>query len=142
MIHRSDILAVEAGGPLAEAVRRESAKTRIALGLALYQAGGIGGAVTSWQLALADDPTQEVYILPYLARGYFDLSRYEAALQMVNRLIKIMADHGSMVADVYSLGGDCYAKLGRDADARRYYNRSYAADFILNYWAMSRLAGE
>jgi tetratricopeptide (TPR) repeat protein len=134
--------AAEAGGALAATVRRESAKTRTALGLALYQAGGIGSAVTSWQLALADDPTQEVYILPYLARGYFDLGRYEAALETINRLIKIIADHSSMVADVYSLGGDCYAKLGRDEDARRYYSRSYAADWILNYWAMSRLAGE
>jgi len=134
--------AAEAGGVLAAAVRRESAKTRIALGLALYQAGGIGGAVTSWQLALADDPTQEVYVLPYLARGYFDLARYEAALQTVNRLVKIIADHSSMVADVYSLGGDCYAKLGRDADARHYYSLSYAADWIVNYWAISRLAGE
>src|SRR2546422_267740 len=113
-----------------------------AQGLALYQAGGIGGAVTSWQLALANDPTQEVYVLPYLARGYFELARYEAALQTVNRLVKIIADHSSMVADVYSLGGDCYAKLGRDADARHYYNLSYAADWIVNYWAISRLAGE
>jgi tetratricopeptide (TPR) repeat protein len=123
-------------------VRRESAKTRIAFGLALYQAGGIGGAVTSWEHALVDDPTQEVYVLPYLARGYFDLGRYEAALQMVNRLVKIVKDHSSIVADAYSLGGDCYAKLGRDAEARRYYNLSYAADWIVNYWAISRLAGD
>jgi tetratricopeptide (TPR) repeat protein len=134
--------AAEAGGGLGAAVRRESAKTRIALGLALYQAGGIGGAVNSWQLALADDPTQEVYVLPYLARGYFDLARYEVALQTVNRLVKIIAGHSSMVADVYSLGGDCYAKLGRDAEARKYYYRSYAADWIVNYWAIGRLAGE
>jgi tetratricopeptide (TPR) repeat protein len=134
--------AAEAGGAVGAAARRESAKTRIALGLALYQAGGIGGAVTSWQLALADDPTQEVYVLPYLARGYFDLARYEAALQTINRLINIIKDHSSMVADAYSLGGDCYAKLGRDADARRYYNLSYAKDWMVNYWAISRLAGE
>ena len=49
--------AAEAGGHIGAAARRESAKTRIELGLALYQAGGIGGAVTSWQLALADDPS-------------------------------------------------------------------------------------
>ena len=134
--------AVEAGGALAAAVRRESAKTHIALGLALYQAGGIGGAVTSWQLALADDPTQEVYVLPYLARGYFDLGRYEIALQTVDRLVKVIAGHNSMLANVYSLGGDCYAKLGRDAEARRYYNLSYAKDWIVNYWALTRLAGE
>jgi tetratricopeptide (TPR) repeat protein len=134
--------AAEAGGLIAAAARRESAKTRVELGLALYQAGGIGGAVTSWQLALADDPTQEVFVLPYLARGYFDLGRYEIALQAIDRLIKIIAGHSSMVADVYSLGGDCCAKLGRDADARRYYALSYAKDWIVNYWAVSRLAGE
>jgi tetratricopeptide (TPR) repeat protein len=134
--------AAEASGAIAAAVRRESAKTRVALGLALYQAGGVGSAVTSWQLALADDPTQEVFVLPYLARGFFDLSRYEDALQAIDRLIKIIADHSSMVADAYSLGGDCYAKLGREADARRYYNLSYAKDWIVNYWAISRLAGE
>ena len=134
--------AAEAGGPVAAVARREAAKTRVELGLALYQSGGIGGAVTSWQLALVDDPTQEVFVLPYLARGYFDLGRYEAALQAVDRLVKIMSDHSSMVADVYSLGGDCYAKLGRDDDARRYYNLSYAKDWIVNYWAISRLAGE
>ena len=134
--------AAETGGAVAAAARRESAKTRVKLGLALYRAGGIGGAVTSWQLALVDDPTQEVYVLPYLVHGYFDLGRYEAALQAVDRLVKIISDHSSMVADVYSLGGDCYAKLGRDADARRYYNLSYAKDWIVNYWAISRLAGE
>ena len=134
--------AAKAGGVVAATARRESAKTRIKLGLALYQAGGIGGAVTSWQLALVDDPTAEVYVLPYLARGYFDVGRYEAALQTVDRLVQIIKDHSSMVADVYSLGGDCYAKLGRDADARRYYALSYAKDWIVNYWAISRLAGE
>jgi tetratricopeptide (TPR) repeat protein len=134
--------AAEAGGLMAAAARRESAKTRVELGLALYQAGGIGGAVTSWQLALVDDPSQEVFILPYLAQGYFDLGRYEIALQTIDRLIKIIAGHSSMVADVYSLGGDCYAKLGRDNDARRYYALSYAKDWIVNYWAISRLAGE
>jgi len=134
--------AAEVGGQVATVARRELAKTRIELGLALYRAGGIGGAVTSWQLALADDPTQEVYVLPYLARGYFDLARYEAALQVIDRLIKIISNHKSMVADVYSLGGDCYAKLGRDNDARRYYNLSYVKDPLVNYWAISRLAGE
>ena len=134
--------AAEAGGIVAAAARRESAKTRIELGLALYQAGGIGGAVTNWQLALADDPTQEVFVLPYLAQGYFDLGRYEIALQTIDRLIKVIAGHSSMVADAYSLGGDCYAKLGRDNDARRYYALSYAKDWIVNYWAISRLAGE
>jgi tetratricopeptide (TPR) repeat protein len=133
--------AAKAGGTLAMVARRESAKTRINLGLALYQAGGIGGAVTSWQLALTDDPKQ-VYVLPYLARGYFDLGQYESALQTINRMIEVVADHDSMVANAYSLAGDCNAKLGRIAEARHYYSRSLVRDPIENYWALTGLIGE
>jgi len=133
--------AAEAGGAVALAARRASAQTRVTLGLALYHAGGIGAAVSSWQLALADDARQ-VYALPYLARGYYDVGRYEAALRTIDRLVRTVAGHNSMLADAYSLGGDCYAKLGRDADARRYYNLSYTADPIINYWALTKLAGE
>ncbi|HAF14011.1 MAG TPA: hypothetical protein DCK99_09995, partial [Blastocatellia bacterium] len=106
-----------------------------------YHAGGIGAAVSSWQLALADDARQ-VYALPYLARGYYDVGRYEAALRTIDRLVQIVADHNSMQGDAYSLGGDCYAKLGRDADARHYYNLSYAVDPLENYWALTGLVGE
>jgi tetratricopeptide (TPR) repeat protein len=133
--------AVKAGGAIAAAARRESAKTRIALGLALYHAGGVGGAVTSWQLALADDPTQ-VYALSYLARGYFDLGRYDSALQTIKRLIEITAEHGSTLANAYSLAGDCYAKLGRNTDARHYYRLSLTTDPIENYWALTGMVGE
>jgi len=46
------------------------------------------------------------------------------------------------LANAYSLGGDSYAKLDRIADARRYYNLAVLADNIVNYWALSRLAGD
>src|SRR5436190_18999396 len=49
--------AAEASGAIAAAARREAAQTRIRLGLALYRPRGTGGAVTNWQLALADDPS-------------------------------------------------------------------------------------
>jgi tetratricopeptide (TPR) repeat protein len=133
--------AAEAGGPLAAAARQESAKTRINFGLALYQAGGIGGAVTNWELALGDDPTQ-AYVLPYLARGYFDLGRYQDALQTVRGMVKIIAGHDSLMANAYSLAGDCNAKLGRVADARHDYSRSLVIDPIENYWALTGLIGQ
>ncbi|MBA3832249.1 MAG: tetratricopeptide repeat protein [Chthoniobacterales bacterium] len=133
--------AMEAGGALEAAARRESAQTRIDLGLALYDAGGVGGALASWQQALADDPTQ-TYALFYLARGYYDIGRYEAGVEAVKRLAKIIPDHTSMLGDVYSLAADCYAKLGRDADARHYYNLSLSADAIENYWALTGLIGQ
>jgi hypothetical protein len=133
--------AAVGGGALAVAAKRESARTRADLGLALYRAGSIGGAVTNWEQALAEDPSQ-LYVLPYLARGNYDIGRYQAALDVIARFVQVVAKHPSMLADAYSLGGDCYAKLDRITDARRYYNRAVLADNSLNYWALSRLAGD
>lgn len=134
-------LAGEGGGALAAAARKEAALTRITFGLALYQAGGIGGAVNNWELALAEDPSL-IYALPYLVRGYYDLGRYRDGIAAAERLAKLIRDHPFVVANVYSMIGDCYARLGEDVLARRYYSRSVVADPIMNYWALSGLAGD
>ena len=133
--------ASEAGGALGIAARREAARVHMMFGLALYQAGGVGSAVTNWQQALAVDPSQ-FYSLPYLARGYFEIGSYEAAVQTVDEVLKIVKDHNSLLGDAYSLGGDSYAKMGRVAEARKYYNLSLLADPIENYWALTGLVGE
>ena len=133
--------AAEAGGALAATAQRELAVTRMSLGLALYGAGGISSAVTNWELALAEDPTL-IYVLPYLARGYHDIGRYQAGIEAAQRLAKLIKDHKFVLANAYSTVADCYAKLGQDAEARRYYALSLAADPILNYWALRGLAGE
>ncbi len=133
--------AAEAGGAVAETALRELASTRMSLGLALYRAGGINSAVTNWELALAEDPTL-IYVLPYLARGYYDVGRYQAGVEAADRLVKLIKDHNFALANAYSTVGDCYAKLGNDAEARRYYSLSLAADPIMNYWALTGLAGE
>jgi tetratricopeptide (TPR) repeat protein len=133
--------AADAGGALAAAAKRESVRTRADLGLALYRAGSVGGAVTNWEQAFGEDPSQ-LYVLPYLARGNYDIGRYQAALDVIARLVRVVAGHPPILADAYSLGGDCYAKLGRIADARRYYSLSLSADAILNTWAVTGLAGD
>jgi len=133
--------AVEAGGALAETAQREAVETRMSFGLALYRANGIGSAVTNWESVLAEDPSL-IYALPYLARGYYDLGRYRAGIDTAQRLAKLIKDHDFALANAYSIAGDCYAKLGNDAEARRYYSLSLAADAILNYWALTGLAGE
>ena len=107
----------------------------------MYHAGGIGSAVTNWELALAEDPSL-IYALPYLARGYYDLGRYQAGIDTAERLAKQIKDHDFALANAYSMAGDCYAKLGNDTQARLYYSRSLAVDPILNYWALTGLAGE
>jgi tetratricopeptide (TPR) repeat protein len=132
--------AAEEGGPLRAAARRESARTRMYLGLGLYHRGGIGAAVTQWEQAMREDPLQ-LHALVCLARGNYDLARYQDALAMVERVLKV-AGQTSVLADAYSLGGDCYAKLGQDADARRYYAHSLKLDKSENYWALTGLVGE
>ncbi len=133
--------ANDAGQALAETAAREVAITRLSFGLALYRAGGIGSAVTNWKLALAEDPTL-IYVMPFLVRGYYDTGRYQAGIELGQRLANLISDHKYVVANVYSMVGDCYAKLGQNDEARRLYARSLAADPILNYWALTGLAGE
>ncbi len=133
--------ADQAGVALSETALREIAVTRMAFGLALYRAGGIGSAVTNWELALAEDPSL-IYVMPYLVRGYYDLGRYQAGVDMAQRLARLIRDHKFALANVYSMAADCYARLGMDAEARLFYTRSLAADPILNYWALTGLAGE
>ena len=84
----------------------------MSFGLALYQAGGIGSAVTNWELALAEDPSL-IYVLPYLARGYYEVGRYQAGIDAAQRLAKLIKDHKFALANAYSMAADCYAKLGR-----------------------------
>ena len=134
-------LAANGNGWAVETARREAAATRVTFGLALYQAGGIGAAVANWKVALAEDPSQ-IYALPYLTRGYYDVGRYQAGIATGQSLVKLIRDHKFVVSNAYSMIADCYAKLGKNEDARRYYNLSLAADPILNYWALTGLVGE
>lgn len=119
--------------------RRAVAQTRYEYGIALYRAGGIGAAVTNWQRALSSDVSMS-YVLPYLAQANFELSRYQSALEALDTIVRITS-HDTLLANAYSLTGDCYAKLGHDADARHYYNLSLKTDTIDNHWALSGLIG-
>lgn len=133
--------AGEGEGAVGLTAKREAAATQVTLGIALYHAGGVGGAVTNWELALAKDPSQ-IYALPFLARGYYDLSRYQNAIDTATRLADLIKDHGPAVANAYSTIGDCYAKMGNNDKARVYYGLSLTIDPILNYWALTALAGD
>ncbi len=129
------------GGAVALAARRESARTRVDFGIALYRGGSIGTAVTQWQQALAEDPMQQQSLSFLIARGNYDLGRYQASLDAVNGILKASGDK-PMLANAYSIAGDCYMKLGRDIDARNSYNLALKADILVNFWAMSALTGD
>ncbi len=134
-------IAAQTAGPLGLTARHEAADVRVAFGLALYQAGGIGSAIVNWQQALAEDPAQLDALL-YLGRAYFDLGSYDAAIQTAAELAKVVKNHNSLLSNAYSLTADSYAKLGRNSEARTFYNRSIVADPIVNYWALTGLVGE
>jgi tetratricopeptide (TPR) repeat protein len=129
------------GGAAATTSQCESARTRVDFGIALYNGGGIGAAVTQWQQALAEDPVQQQGLAVLIARGNYDLGRYQASLDALDRIIKATGDK-PVLANAYSLAGDCYMKLGRVTDARRSYNQSLKEDILVNFWAMSALTGD
>ena len=132
--------AADCGGAVASVARRESARTRVEFALALYRGGGIGAAVTQWEQALVEDPMQQQGLTFLIARGNYDLGRYQASLDVLKDVLQASADRPTR-ANAYSLAGDCYAKLGRDAEARTSYKRSLKEDMLVNFWGMSRLTG-
>jgi tetratricopeptide (TPR) repeat protein len=132
--------AADAGGTVASVARRESARTRVEFGLALYRGGGIGAAVTQWEQALVEEPVQQQGLTFLIARGNYDLGRYQASLDVVKGVLRASADI-PVRANAHSLAGDCYMKLGRDVDARDSYNLSLKEDMYENFWGMSRLIG-
>jgi len=134
------VRATDWGGAVATAARRESARTRVDFGMALYRGGGIGAAVTQWQQALAEDPVQQEGLTFLIARGNYDLGRYQASLDVLKGVLRASADI-PVRANAHSLAGDCYMKLGRDVDARNSYNLSLKEDMYVNFWGMSRLIG-
>jgi hypothetical protein len=133
------IQAANFGGSLAVTARHEAARTQLEFGLALYRAGAIGAAVVNWEQSLATNPVQ-IQVFVFLARGNYDLARYQEALQANKKVIDSVG-LTSVLANAYSLAGDCYTKLGDDAYARRYYTRSIKLDNDLNLWATAGLVG-
>jgi tetratricopeptide (TPR) repeat protein len=119
--------AAETNPALAKTVRHEAARTRADLGLACYKTGAIDAAVANWRQAFAEDlkgrllksQPSLLYVLPYLARGNYELGHYEAGLEDAMQWVEIRVDHGPLQADAYSLAADCSAKLGHDAEAPR-----------------------
>lgn len=136
--------AAAGGGKPAIAARRESARIHVSFGNALYQDGGIGAAVVQWEQAIVDSffPQEQVSFL--IARGNFDLGRYQAALDAVQRVLRTSGDT-PIRANAYSVGADCYMKLGQVIDARKYYNLSLAEELKVtnvNFWAMRGVTGD
>jgi tetratricopeptide (TPR) repeat protein len=108
-------------------------------GTQLYQAGAIGSAVVAWQsvLALAPDQWLAVYCL---STAYFDTGRYQESIDLIEGLLKGLADP-QLRANLNSNMGDAYTRLGDYQHAHLAYRYSYFVDNILNWRALMSLVG-
>jgi len=131
--------AAKARGAIASAARNESARLHLDLGLALYRSGAVGSAITNWEESIAEKPVQ-IQAFFFLARANYDIAHYQAALDAATQVSK-MAGLNSVLANSYSLAGDCYTRLGRDVEARQNYTRSIKLDNDINLWAAIGLIG-
>jgi tetratricopeptide (TPR) repeat protein len=131
--------AANVRGELGLTARREAARAQLQFGLALYRAGAIGSAVVNWEESLAKNPVQ-IQPLVFLARGNYDVGRYQEALQANKKVIDSVG-LTSVLVNAYSLAGDCYTKVGDDDDARHYYTLSIKLDNDINFWATTGLVG-
>jgi len=75
-----------------------------------------------------------------IARGNYDLGRYQESLDVVKGVLRASGDK-LILANAYSLAGDCYTKLGQDVAARKSYTLSLKEAAFANFWGMSRLTG-
>ena len=132
--------AAEWGNTAASVARRESARIRVDFGTALYRGGGIGAAVTQWQQAVVEEPVQQKGLTFLIARGNYDLGRYQDSLDAAKGVLRASGDK-LILANAYSVAGDCYTKLGLDVEARKSYSLSLKQATFSNFWGMSRLTG-
>jgi membrane-associated protein len=127
-----------AGAP-AELIRRRTLEIWTTYGLRLYGDGAVGSAITAWQSALALNPNHWL-ALSCLSTAYFNTGRYQEAVDLIEGLLKAVADPG-LRADLNSNLGDAYTRLGDYEKAKLAYRLSYTLDNILNWRALMSLVG-
>ena len=123
----------------AELIKRRTYEIWTEYGLRLYADGAIGTAITAWESVLALDPNHWLAI-SCLSTAYFNTGRYQESIDLIERLLKEVADPG-LRADLNSNLGDAYTRLGDYEKAKLAYRVSYTLDNILNWRALMSLVG-
>jgi tetratricopeptide (TPR) repeat protein len=117
--------------------RREQVRLAVEVGLIRYSRSDPQSAVTIWEAANRLDPDR-IEPLYYMARAYYDLSRYEDAVR-INELLLSRVSQSQLRAHVYANLGDCYQRMGNPQKAREQYTLSMRADPHQNYRALMSL---
>jgi membrane-associated protein len=123
----------------AELIKRRIYEIWTDYGLRLYADGAIGSAITAWQTVLALNPNHWLAV-SCLSTAYFNTGRYQESIDLIERLLKEVADPG-LRADLNSNLGDAYTRLGDYEKAKLAYRVSYTLDNILNWRALMSLVG-
>lgn len=127
-----------AGAP-GEVIKRRTLEIWTACGLRLYADGAIGSAIIAWQSVLALNPNYWLAV-SCLSTAYFNTGRYQESVDLIERLLKEVANPG-LRADLHSNLGDAYTRLGDYQKAKLAYRVSYSIDNILNWRALMSLVG-
>ncbi|HYZ73399.1 MAG TPA: hypothetical protein VE641_10000 [Chthoniobacterales bacterium] len=130
---------VETGGEHARFLKSRTFEIMNIYGMQLYSAGAIGGACIAWQRVLELDPTQWLAVY-CLSTAYFDTGRYQESIDLIQGLLKGLADP-VLRANLNSNMGDAYTRLGDYQHAHLAYRYSYFVDNILNWRALMSLVG-
>jgi tetratricopeptide (TPR) repeat protein len=133
------LAAHEASDPLKALLHKRIAWNYADGGILLYRKGLLGPAIGYWEQALAVDAAQ-VRAVYFLARAYFEQSRYERSVAM-SRLLLSRSQNRLLNANLQSNIGDCYWRL-RDYDkARLAYEASMRLDTYGNFRVYKSLGG-
>jgi len=130
---------VETGGEHARFLKSRTFEIMNIYGIQLYSAGAIGNACIAWQRVLELDPTQWLAVY-CLSTAYFDTGRYQESIDLIQGLLKELADP-QLRANLNSNMGDAYTRLGDYQHAHLAYRYSYFVDNILNWRALMSLVG-
>jgi tetratricopeptide (TPR) repeat protein len=129
----------EASTPLREVVEKRLAWAYVNSGMSLLRRGGVGPAIGEWERALSYDPNQ-VQILYFLSRAYFDQARYEQSIAM-SHLLLAHSQNRILNANVQANIGDSYWQLKDHVKARLAYQASMRLDSHGNFRGYKSLGG-
>ena len=133
------LAAQEAPVPLQQILEKRMAWTHVDRGVVELRREQIGSAISHWEQALAFDP-DHVQAIYFLARGYFEQSRYEQSIVLSQRLLSHSRNR-LLNANLQFNMGDNYWRLQDFDKARRAYEASMRLDPYGNFRIFKSLGG-
>ena len=124
---------------LAAAAANRARDLEAAYGLNLFSDGAFGEAVESWEALLSREPTMWLAKY-YLSRGYYVMSRYQAAADLSRETLAETSDP-RVLADLYSNLGDALTRLNQYDDAHLAYFQAYKLAYLGDYRGLNALVG-